>query len=99
MGCCLTATMIDVGTIAFDAVPETIARTTPPPRARRAGQRRARDRVARSWVVLRAGHVDAVGRIESVEAEGEGLRVSWRGPTDALRDRVEKGSITVDGVC
>ena len=44
------------------------------------------------------GHVDGVGRIESVEAEGEGLRVVIEAPQDVLRYCVEKGSITVDGV-
>jgi riboflavin synthase len=44
------------------------------------------------------GHVDAVGRIQSVEAEGEGLRVFVEAPEDVLRYCVEKGSVTVDGV-
>ena len=44
------------------------------------------------------GHVDAVGRIQSVEAEGEGLRVFVEAPDEVLRYCVEKGSITVDGV-
>ena len=44
------------------------------------------------------GHVDAVGRIQSVEAEGEGLRVFVEAPDDVLRYCVEKGSVTVDGV-
>jgi len=44
------------------------------------------------------GHVDAVGRIQSVEAEGEGLRVFVEAPEAVLRYCVEKGSITVDGV-
>jgi riboflavin synthase len=39
-----------------------------------------------------------VGRIQSVEAEGEGLRVFVEAPDDVLRYCVEKGSITVDGV-
>ena len=44
------------------------------------------------------GHVDAVGRIQSVEAEGEGLRVFVEAPDEVLRYCVENGSITVDGV-
>ncbi len=44
------------------------------------------------------GHVDGVGRIQSVEADGEGLRVFVAAPDDVLRYCVEKGSITVDGV-
>jgi riboflavin synthase len=99
-GCCLTATAIDAGAISFDAVPETITRST-------LGSLRAGDPV-NVEPALRAGeelgghyvqgHVDAVGRIQSVEVEGEGLRVFVEAPADVLRYCVEKGSITVDGV-
>jgi riboflavin synthase len=99
-GCCLTATAIDGDTISFRAVPETIVRTT-------LGAL-ARDDAVNVEPALRAGeelgghyvqgHVDAVGLIQSVEAEGEGLRVFVDAPDDVLRYCVEKGSITVDGV-
>jgi riboflavin synthase len=99
-GCCLTATAVDGDAIAFHAVPETIARTT-------LGDL-ARDDAVNVEPALRAGeelgghyvqgHVDGVGRIESVEAEGEGLRVFVEAPEDVLRYCVEKGSIAVDGV-
>jgi riboflavin synthase len=99
-GVCLTATRVEVGSIAFHAVPETIARST-------LGELEVNDPV-NVEPALRAGeelgghyvqgHVDAVGRIQSVEAEGEGLRVFVEAPDDVLRYCVEKGSITVDGV-
>jgi riboflavin synthase len=99
-GCCLTATAIDSGDIAFHAVPETIGRTTFGSLER--GERvnvepaiRAGDELGGHYV---QGHVDGVGRIQSVEAEGEGLRVFVEAPDDVLRYCVEKGSITVDGV-
>ena len=44
------------------------------------------------------GHVDAVGRVQSVEAEGDGLRVFVEAPSEVLRFAVGKGSIAVDGV-
>ena len=44
------------------------------------------------------GHVDGVGRVQSVEAEGDGLRVFVEAPENVLRYCVEKGSVTVDGV-
>jgi riboflavin synthase len=99
-GCCLTAASIDGENLSFHAVPETIARSTLG--ALEAGDRvnvepalRAGEELGGHYV---QGHVDAVGRIESVEAEGEGLRVFVVAPEDVLRYCVEKGSITVDGV-
>jgi riboflavin synthase len=44
------------------------------------------------------GHVDGVGRVRSVEPEGEGRLVRFDAPPEVLRYCVEKGSITVDGV-
>ena len=99
-GVCLTAATIDRHEIAFHAVPETIARTTlgglhagDPVNVEPA--LRAGDELGGHYV---QGHVDAVGTIESVEAEGEGLRVFVSAPEEVLRYCVEKGSITVDGV-
>jgi riboflavin synthase len=99
-GCCLTAESVDGGTIRVHAVPETLTRTT----LARAGTgdlvnletaARAGDPLGGHYV---QGHVDAVGRVQSVEAEGEGLRVFVEAPEDVLRYCVEKGSIAVDGV-
>jgi riboflavin synthase len=99
-GCCLTATAIDGGAMAFHAVPETIARTTlvslePDARVNVEPALRAGEELGGHYV---QGHVDGVGRIQSVEAEGEGLRVFVEAPAGVLRYCVEKGSITVDGV-
>lgn len=45
------------------------------------------------------GHVDAVGKVTRVDAEGSGGRRVWiRPPGRFLRDVVAKGSIAVDGV-
>ncbi|OFW53430.1 MAG: riboflavin synthase subunit alpha [Actinobacteria bacterium RBG_16_67_10] len=99
-GCCLTADAVDGDRITFHAVSETLARTT-------LGSLQADDRINLE-AALRAGeplgghyvqgHVDGVGRVQSVEAEGEGLRVFVEVPDDVLRYCVEKGSVTVDGV-
>ncbi len=99
-GCCLTAAGVDGGAIRFHAVPETVARTT-------LGDLE-RDHEVNVEPAVRAGeelgghyvqgHVDAVGHVQSVEAEGEGLRVFVEAPDEVLRYCVEKGSITVDGV-
>jgi riboflavin synthase len=99
-GCCLTATEVADGTIRFQAVPETTARSTLGGFER--GQQvnvepaiRAGEELGGHYV---QGHVDAVGRIRSVEAEGQGLRVVVEAPEAVLRYCVEKGSVTVDGV-
>jgi riboflavin synthase len=99
-GVCLTAESVDGGRVRFHAVAETLRRTT------------LGDLVTGAEVnvepALRAGeplgghvvqgHVDGLGRIGSVEAEGEGLRVVVEAGPEILRYCVEKGSITVDGV-
>ena len=100
-GCCLTAARHRRRARSRSTpYPETIARTTlgalePGDRVNVEPALRAGDELGGHYV---QGHVDGVGRIQSVEAEGEGLRVFVEAPDDVLRYCVEKGSITVDGV-
>ncbi len=95
-GVCLTVVEADDGRLAFDVVPETGAR------AKAFGERvnvelalRAGDPLGGHYV---QGHVDDVGRVRSIEREGQDIRVVVEAPRDVLRYCVEKGSITVDGV-
>jgi riboflavin synthase len=99
-GCCLTATALDGDAISFQAVPETIARSTlgalePGATVNVELAVRAGEPLGGHYV---QGHVDAVGRVRSAEVEGEGERVVVEAPADVLRYCVEKGSVTVDGV-
>jgi riboflavin synthase len=99
-GVCLTAETIAGTALTFHAVPETLSRSTLGELVR--GSRvnlepalRAGDPMGGHIV---QGHVDGVGRVQSVEAEGEGLRVIVEASADVLRYCVEKGSITIEGV-
>ena len=99
-GCCLTVVDGDRQTLAFDAVPETLARTTLGRLEAGAGVNlepavRAGEALGGHYV---QGHVDGVGAVRSVEREGEGRRVWFDAPQDVLRYVVEKGSVAVDGV-
>ena len=99
-GCCLTATAVADATIAFHAVPETIARTTlgsleTDEHVNVEPALRAGEELGGHYV---QGHVDAIGRIASVKAEGEGRRMFVEAPAGVLRYCVVKGSVTVDGV-
>jgi riboflavin synthase len=95
-GVCLTVVDAGDGTLAFDVVPETLARAKP------FGERvnvepalRAGDPLGGHYV---QGHVDAVGRVRSREEDEADVRVTVEAPAEVLRYCVEKGSITVDGV-
>ena len=99
-GCCLTATEVADGRIAFHAVPETIRRSTldrlsPGEELNVEPALRAGEPLGGHYV---QGHVDGVGRVAAVEPEGEGRRLTIEPPPELLRYCVEKGSIAVDGV-
>jgi riboflavin synthase len=98
-GCCLTAVSVTDGRIAFDAVPETLARTSLGGLA--AGSRVNIEPALRAGEPLGGhyvqGHVDGVGVVRSVEEEGQGRRVWFDAGGDILRYAVEKGSIAVQG--
>jgi riboflavin synthase len=100
-GVCLTAVAVSDGRrISFDAVPETLQRTTLARLA--AGDNVNVEPALRAGEPLGGhyvqGHVDAVGRIRAVDTDGEGARVWIDAPPAVLAYCVEKGSVTVDGV-
>jgi riboflavin synthase len=99
-GVCLTAVEAADGTLAFDAVPETLARTSlgrlaPGAPVNLEPALRAGDPMGGH---VMQGHVDGLARVRSVEPEGEGRRIWIDTPPGLLRYAVEKGSIAVDGV-
>ena len=95
-GVCLTAVEVADGSVAFDAVPETLRRSTLG-RLETGGSvnvepaLRAGDPLGGHIV---QGHVDGVGRIRRVDDEG----IEVEAPQAVLRYCVEKGSIAVEGV-
>ncbi len=99
-GVCLTAVALEPGRFAVEAVPETLRRTTlgalvtgDPVNLER--PLRLEDRLGGHLV---QGHVDGVGVVSAVRAEGDGRRVGLAVP-ESLRPYVaEKGSLSVDGV-
>ena len=98
-GVCLTVVAVDGARLGFDAVPETLARSSLGSLAE--GSRvnlepalRAGDPLGGHYV---QGHVDGVGTVRSVEPEGDGRRLWFDSPADLLRYIVRKGSIAVQG--
>jgi riboflavin synthase alpha subunit len=99
-GCCLTVTAAAKGQLAFDAVPETIARTTLGGLESGAAINlepalRAGEPLGGHFV---QGHVDGRARVAAFEREGDGARLRLQLAPDLLRYCVEKGSLAIDGV-
>ncbi len=99
-GVCLTVVAVDGAELSFVAVPETLSRTA-------LGRLEAGDDVNIESALrvgdplgghVVQGHVDGVGRVRSVEPEGDGRRIWIDAGADVLRYCVEKGSIAIDGV-
>jgi riboflavin synthase len=99
-GCCLTVVAIEGDRLSFDAVPETLRRTTlgrlrPGALVNLEPALRAGDRMGGHVV---QGHVDAVGSLASAEPEADAVNMTFRAPEEVLRYVIEKGSISVNGV-
>jgi riboflavin synthase len=99
-GVCLTAVAVADGEVEFDAVAETLRRSSLGRLEAGADVNvesalRAGEPLGGHYV---QGHVDGVGRVRSVEPEGDGRLVHFDAPPELLRYCVEKGSVTVEGV-
>lgn len=98
-GVCLTAVAIEPARFAVEAVPETLARTTlgslAPGDA--VNLERPLTLATRLGGHLVQGHVDGVGEVREVAAEGDGRRMRFTVPAELRAFVAEKGSLTVDG--
>ncbi len=98
-GVCLTVVARDDSTLAFDAVPETLARTSLA--TLESGSRVNLEPALRAGEALGGhyvqGHVDGVAAVRTSEPEGDGKRIWFDVPPELLRYIVEKGSIAVQG--
>jgi len=99
-GACLTVTEIAGSVLAFDAIPETLARTG-------LGGLAAGDRVnlERAMSVgsrfdghLVQGHVDGTGRVRRFLRRGEEVELHIECDPELAGQLVDKGSVTIDGV-
>jgi riboflavin synthase len=99
-GVCLTVTESANGTLAFDAVPETLRRSslgrlTPGEHVNVEPALRAGEPLGGHYV---QGHVDGVGEVRRSDPDGDGRRVWIDARAELRRYLVEKGSVTVEGV-
>ena len=100
-GVCLTATEVSDGVLTFDAVQETLRRSTLGRLEAGAGVNvepalRAGEPLGGHLV---QGHVDGVGQVVEVAPGTDGAAwVTIRVPKDLRRYLVDKGSVCVDGV-
>jgi riboflavin synthase len=95
-GVCLTVVQNGGGRLAFDVVPETLARVKPfRTRVNLEPALRAGEPLGGHYV---QGHVDGVGTVAAVQPEGDGLRLRIEPPAELVRYVVEKGSIAIEGV-
>jgi riboflavin synthase len=99
-GVCLTAVAVEGTWFEVEAVAETLRRTNLG--GLEAGGRINLERPVSASALLEGhvvqGHVDGVGTVRSVEAEGDSRRVWVDVDPDLLRYVAIKGSVAVDGV-
>jgi riboflavin synthase len=99
-GVCLTVIEVSGESLSFDAVPETLARSTLG--RLRPGVELNVEPALRAGEPLGGhivqGHVDGTGRVVAVRPEGDGARLEIEAVPELARYCVEKGSICVEGV-
>ena len=99
-GCCLTVTRFDAGHLWFDVLEETrrltnFAQLAPGSAVNLERSLRADSRLGGHLV---SGHIDAPGRIETIEPRGQDHYLRVRVPDGQGRYLVYKGSVAIDGI-
>jgi riboflavin synthase len=99
-GCCLTVVAIDGPDLGFEAGPETLQRTNlgrlnPSDRVNLETSLRMGDPLGGHLVT---GHIDAVGRLERRDDDGEWCTMWFTVPETLTHHMASKGSVAVDGV-
>jgi riboflavin synthase len=99
-GVCLTATSVADGGFRADVMAETLRRSSLGPLEQGDPVNlelplRPEDRLGGHFV---QGHVDATGRVETIQQREHSRVIRIGAPPEVLRYIVEKGSIAVDGV-
>ena len=99
-GTCLTVVSFDAAAFEADVSNETLALTTlgALPLGRALNLERAMRPSDRLGGHLVSGHVDGVGRVQSVVDDARAQRWRFSAPAAVLRYVAQKGSICVDGV-
>lgn len=99
-GACMTVTAIGETELSFDVSVESLRRTNLGDLqlgslVNLERSLRLSDRLSGHIV---SGHVDGVGRIQSVQPEGDSFLYTFELPRELSRYLVEKGSVAVDGI-
>lgn len=99
-GVCLTVVEFDAGSFSVDMSNETLALTTLGglPEGAAVNLERSLLPTTRMGGHLVSGHVDGIGRVESIVADGRSQRWRFTAPKPLLRYVAAKGSVAVDGV-
>jgi riboflavin synthase len=99
-GACLTARDFGNGTFSADVMPETIKKTNLGnlKRGSIVNLERALTLNARLGGHLMLGHVDATGKVVSIQPEGNAIVYTISAPEDISRYLLAQGSVGVDGI-
>jgi riboflavin synthase len=99
-GVCLTVTRLSGDTAVFDVSAESLNRTTL--KNSRPGQsvnlERAMSAEARFGGHVVQGHIDSIGKIISIQKQGDFAVFTLEAPAQLLKEIVVKGSIALDGI-